>query len=126
MPPHVVPNVQSVREDHIPASQPSDLSKDASSIRQAEKVTSKAPEALFSDKASEKLSTKIVTYLSGKLNAVLPTMNNMDEGDLREFEQLAVVAAGGELGEATLEALEVRYGSEMSVCMMEEGHRELE
>lgn len=119
MPPlDVVPKVQSVSEDHIPASRPSDSSKDASFIRQAEKVTSKAPEALFpgkaSEKTSEKLSTKIVTYLSSKLNAVLPAIDDMEEGHLREFEQLAVVAAESELGEPIVEALEERYGSEMS------------
>ncbi len=119
MPPlDVVHKVQSVSEDHIPASRPSDSSKDASFIRQAEKVTFEAPEALFSgktlEKTSVKLSTKIVTYLSSKLNAELPAIDDMEEGHLREFEQLAVVVAGSELGEATLEALEEHHRSEMS------------
>ena len=124
--PEVTPKIQSSYNDHIPATRQissSDSSKDASSsIRQAEKVSSKAPEAIvFSDRASQKLSTKIITYLSSKLNAVVPAMNNMDEGELREFEQLAVVAAGGELGDTMEEALEERYGMEMS----EEGMMEV-
>ena len=125
--PEVIPKIQSSHNDHIPATRQissSDSSKDASSsIRQAEKVSSKAPEAIaFSERASQKLSTKIITYLSSKLNAVVPAMNNMGEGELREFEQLAVVAAGGELGETMEEALEERYGLEMSEeGVMEEG-----
>lgn len=45
--------------------------------------------------ASVKLSTKIIAYLSGKLNSVAPSMNYMNEAELQDYEQLAALAEGG-------------------------------
>eukprot|EP01040_Poterioochromonas_malhamensis_P011230 gene11230-biopygen2298 len=88
---------------------PSDSLKDSNntSLRAAEKVSAKGDASLLS---SAKMSSKVLTYLSSKLNAVVPAMNSMNEEELREYERLAVMAGGGVLDESSEAALQERYG----------------
>lgn len=60
--------------------------------------------------ASVKLSTKIIAYLSGKLNAVAPSMNYMNEAELQDYEQFAAFAEGGILNEVAEEAFKEHLG----------------
>ncbi|KAK0341358.1 hypothetical protein LTR94_026690, partial [Friedmanniomyces endolithicus] len=88
---------------------PSDSLKDSNnnSLRAAEKVSVKGDASLLS---SAKMSSKVLTYLSSKLNAVVPAMNSMNEEELREYERLAVMAGGGVLDESSEAVLQARYG----------------
>eukprot|EP00599_Poterioochromonas_sp_BG-1_P000360 CAMPEP_0173133036 /NCGR_PEP_ID=MMETSP1105-20130129/487_1 /TAXON_ID=2985 /ORGANISM="Ochromonas sp., Strain BG-1" /LENGTH=151 /DNA_ID=CAMNT_0014044627 /DNA_START=1888 /DNA_END=2343 /DNA_ORIENTATION=+ len=88
---------------------PSDSMKDNhnNSLRAAEKVSAKGDASVLS---SAKMSSKVLTYLSSKLNAVVPAMNSMNEEELREYERLAVMAGGGVLDESSEAVLQERYG----------------
>ncbi len=77
------------------------------SLRPAETISVKGDASLLS---SAKMSSKVLTYLSSKLNAVVPAMNSMNEEELREYERLAVMAGGGVLDESSEAALQERYG----------------
>ncbi len=77
------------------------------SLRAAKKVSTKGDASLL---FSAKMSSKVLTYLSSKLNAVVPAMNSMNEEELREYERLAVMVGGGVLDESSEAALQERYG----------------
>lgn len=62
---------------------------------------------------STKLSSKIIAYLSGKLNAVMPAIENLDETDIQDYEQLAALSAGGVMNTEMEEALEARFGMDV-------------
>eukprot|EP01040_Poterioochromonas_malhamensis_P004844 gene4844-biopygen788 len=55
-------------------------------------------------------SAKIISFISEKIQTVLPAMNNMSAEDLHDYEQLAALASGGTIEESEQKALEVRMG----------------
>eukprot|EP01040_Poterioochromonas_malhamensis_P010889 gene10889-biopygen2196 len=97
------------------------------SLRAAETVSAKGDTSLLS---SAKMSSNVLTYLSTKLNAVVPAMNSMNEEELREYEQLAVMAGGGVLDESSEAVLQERYGlglgSDLSDPMVDDVERDEE
>eukprot|EP01040_Poterioochromonas_malhamensis_P016442 gene16442-18652_t len=74
-----------------------------------EQPSAKAPEVA----GSTKLSSKIIAYLSGKLNSVMPAIENLDENDIQDYEQLAALSAGGVMNTEMEEALEARFGMDV-------------
>ncbi len=72
----------------------------SNSVRKAELVASSSTGA-----------TKMVAFLSSKLNAVVPVLNNMAEAELNDYEQLAALSSGGMMDNAAAEELlQVRFG----------------
>lgn len=63
--------------------------------------------------SSTKLSSKIIAYLSGKLNSVVPVVHNLDATDIQDYEQLAALSAGGVLDTGMEEALQARFGMDL-------------
>eukprot|EP01040_Poterioochromonas_malhamensis_P001405 gene1405-biopygen183 len=70
--------------------------------------------------ASNKMSSKIIAFLSSKMNVVAPVMNQMDSKELEDYERLAVLAAGGIMDESLEEALKARIGVEEELNADEE------
>jgi hypothetical protein len=64
---------------------------------------------------SKKISTKLIAFLSSKMNAVSPLLNQMDSKELQDYEQLAALSAGGIPNDEAEEALETRFGVEENV-----------
>ena len=64
---------------------------------------------------SKKMSTKLIAFLSSKMNAVSPLLNQMDSKELQDYEQLAALSAGGIPNDEAEEALETRFGVEENV-----------
>jgi hypothetical protein len=60
-------------------------------------------------------SAKVMHFLSSKMNAVAPLMvgipgTSMREEELKEYHQLAILAAGGEISSEELQQMEEKFG----------------
>ncbi len=84
--------------------------------------SSRQPE---STAVSNKMSSKIIAFLSSKMNAVAPVMNQMDSKELEDYERLAALAAGGIMDEALEEVLKARIGAEEELIPNEERDAEV-
>eukprot|EP00599_Poterioochromonas_sp_BG-1_P003448 CAMPEP_0173142322 /NCGR_PEP_ID=MMETSP1105-20130129/6024_1 /TAXON_ID=2985 /ORGANISM="Ochromonas sp., Strain BG-1" /LENGTH=184 /DNA_ID=CAMNT_0014055701 /DNA_START=161 /DNA_END=715 /DNA_ORIENTATION=- len=82
----------------------SSLSHDAS--MQSSSQSTRQPEPV----ESKKMSTKLIAFLSSKMNAVSPLLNQMDSKELQDYEQLAALSAGGIPNDEVEEAFETRFG----------------
>mmetsp|Transcript_16646 Transcript_16646/g.18016 ORF Transcript_16646/g.18016 Transcript_16646/m.18016 type:complete len:692 (+) Transcript_16646:75-2150(+) len=84
------------------------------SMSEPRHITPEQPSAKEPEVAgSTKLSSKIIAYLSGKLNSVMPAIENLDENDIQDYEQLAALSAGGVMNTEMEEALEARFGMDV-------------
>jgi len=96
-------------EDSVPSKPSNEEKKDEARMASSVATSSRSsqPEPVVN------VSSKIIAFFSSKMNAIAPVMNQMGSNkECNDYEQLAVLAAGGIMDESLEEALKARFGTE--------------